>query len=54
MEEEQTYLERYLDQCVAQVSAKAVATVLGPKRVPTRWLSAPTPEREGFAFFIWP
>lgn len=45
MEEEQTYLELYLDQCVAQVSPEAAAAVPGPKRVPARLLSAPSPER---------
>lgn len=38
MEEEQTYLELYLDQCGAQVSPEAAATV--PDGVPARLLSA--------------
>lgn len=45
MEEEQTYLELYLDQCVAQVSPEAAATV--PRGQRALLPSVPRPEPWG-------
>lgn len=49
MEEEQTYLELYLDQCAAQVSPEAAATVPEDKACPRPVAERPVPSPEGFA-----